>query len=104
MWKTSLLLDASSSVGVNPLSSEDVILDLYPNPNNGVFTLTINGYDNSNLRLEVINVMGKIVSSEEITITNKHFQSEFGYDLANGIYFLKISNGNRMRSIRFIVE
>jgi len=104
VWKTELLMDTSLFVGINPLNSDKVTIDLYPNPNKGVFTLFMEGYDKDNLTLEIINVMGEIVQSEKIFTPSDYFQKEFTYNLANGMYFLKLSYGNRMRSVKFIVE
>jgi hypothetical protein len=92
------------TVGINPLNAKDVSLALYPNPNNGIFNLAINNYDSGVLTLEIIDVMGKTLFSEEVLVSTKKYQRDLDYGLANGLYFLKISNGNRMRTIRFVVQ
>ncbi len=104
VWKTELVIDTLSTVDVNGLNFESLNLGVYPNPNNGIFNLFIHNYEYGSLTLEIIDIMGKSLVSENIYINKKNYQQELNYKLANGMYFLKVSNGNRMRTIRFVVQ
>ncbi len=104
VWKTDLVSDTLVSVGMSNLDLENIKLELFPNPNNGIFNFSIIGYDGKELTLEIINIMGEIVVSKELSISNNSYKDILDYKLADGMYFLKISHGNQMRTKRFIVR
>lgn len=79
-------------------------INLFPNPNNGEFDVIIDGYSGKVLNMEVVNVMGRIVASDRLLINGSSYKETFQYELVSGVYFLKISSGNRMRTIKFLVE
>ena len=103
VWKTDILPDSAIEIGINESSFQNMQLDLYPNPNKGAFTLNIDGFNGTGLTLEIIDVMGEVIISEQISVINSQYQSDLDYDLTNGMYFLKVSNGDRMRTVRFVV-
>ncbi|MCB0802886.1 MAG: T9SS type A sorting domain-containing protein, partial [Flavobacteriales bacterium] len=77
----------------------------YPNPNNGSFNFELNNNGKVNGQIQVYDVVGKLVYQENI-------QSESGIvikqiDLnvdAQGIYFLKFSNGDFIQNERIIIQ
>lgn len=73
---------------------EDVTL--YPNPNNGTFT--INNIE-TDTRIDIINTSGQIIRTELV-----EFQSniKLNMNLPRGIYFAKLSNENSSKTIKFI--
>ncbi|MBL4624264.1 MAG: T9SS type A sorting domain-containing protein, partial [Flavobacteriales bacterium] len=81
-----------------------IAVELYPNPNNGEFTLSIKGFEGANLMLEIVDIMGKVVAVEQLSIFNGEVTKTIDYRLSDGMYFLKISHNKRMKSIRFVVE
>jgi hypothetical protein len=64
---------------VNPLNA----LMVYPNPNNGEFTIRSTGTD---LKLILVNELGQLIQHLELSAGNNHLISV--KDLAKGIYFL----------------
>jgi photosystem II stability/assembly factor-like uncharacterized protein len=104
VWKTDVLTDSILNVKENGSTLQNTAFELYPNPNNGEFNLNIAAFEGDELTMEIIDVMGKVVVSEELPIYNNQYQSVLNYELANGMYFLKISHGKQMRSLRFIVQ
>jgi len=104
VWKTDILADTLITVGLNENQLKNANVELYPNPNNGTFNLSIDNYEGKSLSLEVIDVMGQVVVSKELSLVNNQYNGVLDEDLANGMYFLKIAQGNRMRTIRFIVK
>ena len=79
-------------------------LKLYPNPNNGRFTLIVEGV-NADATLAIINTLGQTIYTERLTV-NGTFKKEI--DLQNvvtGIYLLRLKNNNGETSVlRFRVE
>lgn len=105
VWKTDLLAETISDAGIKPLNPlEEVSVELYPNPNNGEFSIQITGYDGKPLSLEIIDIMGESIRSEKLNINNASFQKDFDFKLPDGMYFLKISADKYMRTVRFVVN
>jgi|GEM_PF-737077 len=80
-------------------------LVLYPNPNKGVFT--INGVVTTNepLNLTVLNIIGQVVYTKRIIPSNGLIDSKIDIGtIVEGIYNLKISNGQITDVIRFTVK
>lgn len=69
-------------------NTEAAELIIYPNPNNGIFTLQVNSVDESS-DLEIYNSMGQIIFTKKITI-QKVTVDLSGYP--NGLYYLKIKD------------
>lgn len=77
------------------------IINIWPNPNNGHFKLSIASPEsNKNYSIEIINQFGTTIHR------NNFFGNQFSLDefLASGIYFLKVFDSNQeMESIQKIV-
>jgi hypothetical protein len=78
-------------VSNNPLGiSEEVMktaVTLYPNPNNGSFTLSVSGFIKEPLRLEIYDALGRQVYNELYRADAAQINLE---DQANGIYFYRV--------------
>lgn len=91
-----------ANVGINTLSSAlNTELDVYPNPSNGAFTLKLNAGSRVNGQVEVIDVTGRVVFSQDVDLIG---QENISIDLSKcskGIYtvLLKTANGNTARRI-----
>jgi hypothetical protein len=71
-------------------------MEIYPNPNSGVFTLVLN----QNAKVEIINALGSVVFTEE-------FIGKQTIDLANqaeGIYFIKVETENESKVEKIVVR
>ncbi len=85
--------DIQSTVGVNTLS--DVQFSIYPNPSNGTFAVSVTDEFN----LEVIDIAGKVVSTQTINSTNNTVSIAQA-----GVYFLRFSNATSTSVQRVIVK
>lgn len=106
VWQTDILADSiTGTIGLTDIPGfDEVQIELFPNPNNGEFTLSIEGFKGNALQLEIIDIMGAAVRSEKLKFTEQSYQSVLDYALPSGMYFLKISQNERMRTIRFVVK
>lgn len=78
-------------------SSEFVV---YPNPNNGDFTISLIG-TNTTPTVEIYNTIGKLVYSNEVTSERTNFST----NLAAGIYFINlIENGKVIATQKLICK
>jgi hypothetical protein len=80
--------DATSNLNVSEREN-DLEINIYPNPNNGIFTIKSSHYP---IKLEIISLDGKLLfpisifsNSTDVDIKN----------LSSGVYFLKYENSNK---------
>jgi len=87
-----------TSVNKHSLSGFNV----YPNPNNGKFTLDQKSLSLQNARIEVINAQGKIIMEDKLNnSTNQSIQLP---SAKKGIYFLKIYTDSGVHTQSMIVN
>jgi hypothetical protein len=96
------LNSANERIAVKSFETIDRLNDitLYPNPNNGEFSLLVNEIT-SNMVVEVYNSVGQIVIKESI------IQDRTAINIAkeaNGIYFVKVIDGNKTVTFKKIVK
>ena len=73
-------------------------LSIYPNPNNGVFTLNIK---TKNVVVEIMNTQGQVVLTKNNVNTNEQI------DLSNnakGIYFITVTSNKTVTTQKVIVQ
>jgi hypothetical protein len=79
-------------------------ISLYPNPNNGIFTLQFKEQPIGRLSLNIVNILGQKVYE----LNNTRFETnELKIHLENltkGIYFITVSENNKPHTIKFIVQ
>lgn len=80
----------------------DVIL--YPNPNNGAFYLSLNAADGQELQVEMFDISGKKVATENYVIQKNMPHLVSMKQVAKGIYTLELTWGNEKRSMKVLVE
>lgn len=84
---------------------ELAVFTLFPNPNNGQFTI-VNDGENGTYLIEMMDVTGKFVYSEQMQL-NANEQTEINTDnVTTGVYLLKVTNTeeNYFRTIRMVVK
>lgn len=68
-------------------------VSLYPNPNNGAFTLNINGLENTALTLNIVNALGQVVYSQNLDINSAAYTQYISLDnVTPGMYQVNLSN------------
>jgi len=77
-------------------------LQVYPNPNNGSFTLNYNG-NKALEQLSVFDITGKLIKSQTLKGFDKNQSFDFT-NLAKGMYFLKIQTANSTVSKRISIK
>jgi uncharacterized repeat protein (TIGR03803 family) len=95
-----------AALGVDNVTANPGAINLYPNPNKGIFTITFNkvAAQGSQAKVEVYNVLGEKVYSQ----LNSQ-QSAFNIDLSSqpsGVYFYKVlqENGELVGGGKFVIE
>ncbi len=85
--------------------SSELELKLFPNPNNGMFSLILSGLNNAeNTTIEIFNLLGQKVysaiaqSASEITVHTIELQK-----MTEGIYEMRVKNGSAIAIEKFVV-
>ncbi len=82
--------------------------NLYPNPNEGVFTLEFNVSGNDKVEAEIVDMIGKSTPIEFSETINSGWNTASvdtrNYNLKPGIYFLKLESGDQVFSKRLIIQ
>jgi|GEM_PF-3140040 len=76
-------------------------IDLFPNPNNGIFTLVFNNYVES-CEVDVYDVLGKIIYRRIMRNDNKFIINIS--NCAKGVYLVKVSNKTINKTKKILVE
>ncbi len=86
-------------------SSAKSVINLYPNPNDGKFSLNFHTDKKGELTVKMYDTQGKEVYSEMIKDFNGDYSKQL--DLSNkgkGNYILKIIQGNKTMTEKFVIE
>ncbi|MCB0700868.1 MAG: SBBP repeat-containing protein [Chitinophagales bacterium] len=80
---------------------------LFPNPNNGLFTLKGDiGSSANELKVDIINAVGQLVYSQELDVHNGQVNKtiDLNSNLASGVYMLRINSPTANKIIQFTIQ
>jgi len=81
---------AGSTIGISELTQSDI--SVYPNPNNGIFTLEIQPIQSLTFDIRLFNSLGVVVYQQLNIAANGKYSTEIGSgDLPEGIYTLTVT-------------
>ena len=91
-----------------PLSSESFNniedLAIYPNPNNGIFTVQFNSTSNNEVKIGVHDVRGRQIFDKTYQNNGLFNQSLNLNNVQSGVYFVTVQDGSRKTMKKIIVE
>ncbi len=89
------------------LSVSEVDLDkgvaVYPNPNNGSFTVQLQGF-NGTVNLELTNVVGQTLWQQQMSCMGSMIKQKFDTKLPAGVYLLRMSSGNTKTVKKLVIK
>ena len=79
--------------------------NLFPNPNCGNFTLMFEAFDTAKTKIELFDISGRSVAEKVFRDTSKLFKEDISFNnLSEGLYMLKINNGNKQTTKKLIIR
>ncbi len=82
----------------------DATINVYPNPNNGVFNINVNTDKASDLSIELMNTQGQVIYKDAVNAVSKYNQSIDVQGFAKGVYFLRVNTGNEVRMNKVVIR
>jgi antitoxin component YwqK of YwqJK toxin-antitoxin module len=94
---------------VNTSGLEEIgfsLVQLYPNPNKGVFELEIEGIVGTTVEAKLFNISGQLVSSFQLTANDGKIKQtiEMSKKLAAGTYYLGLYQNGKADVKQFVKE
>jgi hypothetical protein len=94
---TTITQDVSLCTGVVTLSNSNSAINVYPNPNNGLFVIELT----SASKVTVTNALGQVVIAETFEAGKHNLDI---HNEATGVYFVKVIENNKQQIIKVIKE
>lgn len=91
-------ITVSTCTGIDKVAGNASYLNVYPNPNNGEFTVYTSGA-NAGVSIEIYNSVGQLVYSELI-VSDKQ---TLNLNIASGIYFAKLKDNNHVLAVQKVL-
>ncbi|TXK47431.1 T9SS type A sorting domain-containing protein [Pontibacter qinzhouensis] len=84
---------------------EDQEIAIYPNPNSGIFTVSLPTSEAKQADLRIMNVIGNEIHREVLTRTNAQFSTTINLNrFAKGLYYVKLETDNFSAIKRVVVK
>lgn len=100
----SIVVTISTCVGIDN-QSQNIDIQLYPNPNSGLFYLELDLAERSNLEVQIVNSQGQMVYSSKAYKNRLHIKNEI--DLrqeAKGMYFIHVISNKGLISKKILIQ
>jgi hypothetical protein len=99
---TSEALDVTCQ-GLNLQSINAATIHIFPNPGNGIFTLSINGI-NGDIAVTITDITGQIIASQSHHLTTINNNLPIESNVAAGMYFVKVGKPDAYASTLLVIE
>ncbi|HNW97838.1 MAG TPA: S8/S53 family peptidase [Bacteroidales bacterium] len=94
-----------TDVNVNNISNTELNYMIYPNPNNGNFSIDYISKTDEEINISIIDILGKNILSENWKVNTGINSERFNFsDVTTGIYFIKISSLEGTSVYKMIVK
>jgi hypothetical protein len=79
--------------------------NVYPNPNEGNFTMLLEGFGADDFQFEIYNVLGQLIFDELIEFRNGRFVKDYSlHNAAAGTYILQLKSDNKVMYKKIVIE
>jgi len=87
-------------------ASQELELNVYPNPSNGSdLNLNISGIESDNVQVKIYDALGRKIESIRLVVNGSlQTQLPLSSDLSNGMYMIEVSSDSKMKSTRVLIS
>lgn len=104
-FSEALTIIVDNTVGIGNSEVEGVEINIVPNPNNGIFDITISSDSEDNITLSLVNYLGvEIYKKEGISVVSGYTYHMENTELPAGIYILNVEQGDRNISRKVLIS
>jgi hypothetical protein len=92
--------------GVETITGSNASLNLYPNPNNGIFRLVVSGIDgNQNVQLQITNLLGEVVYRANTHSNNGTILQDINIqNVSEGTYFVRVITADKVYNTKTVLN
>lgn len=99
-WTLNICYEPTLNVEENEISE----FSIFPNPNSGEFTIKLNSFSTSKIKVEVYDIQGRAVFNNSY-LNNSNFNQIINLNnVQAGMYLVKVSDGERQTTKKIIVK
>lgn len=96
------------SIVITTATNEITFLDeflLFPNPNDGQFTIILKGESKADLHINLINIIGQYIHKEEVDFTSGQLTKTFNLDrIPVGTYIVELKSNQQVSYKKVVIE
>jgi hypothetical protein len=93
-----------NSVGITEISAPKEIMNIYPNPNNGSFSISINLEKREDIEIIVYNYTGQQIFRKKVELNAGDIQTIDLKDQADGVYFIQLKTTDYFETKNVIIS
>lgn len=83
---------------------ENGMVSLYPNPSDGNFTITVNGYEGNAFNMQVLSATGQVVYGKNIQVNSNNHAEQISLDnIPAGMYQVTLNNDSHSLNYSIVV-
>jgi hypothetical protein len=79
-------------------------MNVYPNPTNGKFTVSISNAEATDMILELVNISGQVVYRNEVKAAYSYNEDIDASTFAKGVYYLKVNSDKGVKVEKVVVQ
>ncbi|MDP2385547.1 MAG: T9SS type A sorting domain-containing protein [Bacteroidota bacterium] len=91
-------------VGIPELKNKAQEISVYPNPAKNSVTFKANGFESKTYRIELINSQGQSVFIDKQSAASDYILDLKKLNITSGLYVVKLSSGNVIKTTKLIIE
>jgi spore coat protein H len=98
-------VNCSVLLGVRDINTNENLLDVFPNPTMGNFSVNYNLQSNVEVSIKITDVLGREIRVlENCKQSSGQYKKEINIDLPNGMYTISLKTGNRITNKKLIIN
>jgi len=99
------VVEGAPSTGINDPKKESLHVNVYPNPTHGIFNVAIYSETNSTARIEVVDLVGRVVYTKNTEVgIGKNTIELNASELNNGLYLIQTKINDKVNVSKLMVK